>query len=51
MPTKRMFDMAVMTWVGMKLAWCLPKLWAHRTNAEPGTGLGTTVARAVTVAA
>lgn len=50
MPTKRMFDMTVMVVVGSKFAWGLVKLWAHRTNSEPGTGIATNVANAVVVA-
>lgn len=50
MPTKRTFDLIVMTTIGVHFAFGLVKLWAHRTNAEPGRGPASRVAEAVVVA-
>lgn len=50
MPTKRTFDLVVLTTVGVHFAWSLVKLWAARTLAEPGTGIATNAAGAVMVA-
>lgn len=50
MPTKRTFDLVVLTTIGVHFAWGLVKLWAARTLAEPGTGPATSAAGAVMVA-
>jgi hypothetical protein len=49
-PTKRTFDLIVITTLGVHFAFGLVKLWAHRTNAEPGDGPLSRVAEAVVVA-
>lgn len=50
LPTKRTFDLVVLTTVGVHFAWSLVKLWAARTLAEPGNGFATSTAGAVMVA-
>lgn len=33
-PTKKQFDLIVVTWILLEMAWGLPKLWAHRISAN-----------------
>jgi hypothetical protein len=38
MPTRKIFDTIVVTWILLEMAWGLPKLWAHRKSADPQSG-------------
>lgn len=47
-PTRKQFDLIVVTWVLLEMAWGLPKLWAHRKSIDPNAGVvSKTVAGAV----
>lgn len=43
-PTRKQFDLVVVMWVLLEMAWGLPKLWAHRVSADNSSG---TAARVV----
>lgn len=38
MPTKKIFDLVLVTWILAEMAWGLPMLWAHRKSADPNSG-------------
>jgi len=43
-----MFDFVVVMWIGLELAWGLPKLWAHRKSTDSNAGpISQTVAGAI----
>jgi hypothetical protein len=38
MPTKKIFDTIVVTWVLLEIAWGIPMLWAHKKSMEKNAG-------------
>lgn len=38
-PTRKQFDLVVVMWVLLEMAWGLPKLWAHRVSANSDSGV------------
>lgn len=38
MPTRKIFDTIVVTWILLEAAWGLPMLWAHRKSVDPNAG-------------
>lgn len=48
MPTRKIFDLIVVEWVLLSLAWGIPVLWAHRKSIDPNAGaVSSTVAGAI----
>ncbi len=47
MPTKRTFDLILISYIGLRLGEAVVKMWARRTIAEPGYGAASAVAEAV----
>lgn len=47
-PTRKIFDFVVVMWIGLEMAWGLPKLWAHRKSTDTDAGpISKTVAGAI----
>lgn len=47
-PSRKQFDLVVVMWILLEMAWALPKLWAHRVSADNSAGMmAKTVAGAV----
>lgn len=38
MPTRKIFDLIIVTWILGEVAWGLPMLWAHRKSSSPNSG-------------
>lgn len=48
MPTKRTFDLIVIMWLGIELAFALPKAWAARRLTESNDGITHAIAETLT---
>ena len=43
MPTRKIFDTIVVTWILLEAAWGLPMLWAHRKSNDPNAHKATKI--------